>query len=72
MRRILAFLLCALGALLPLRLRVLYSEALGWFAQYYHYLFRSLVTYIVREVEKDEAKRELQDPAGGGDGARDD
>ena len=72
MRRALAFLLCTLGALLPLRLRVLYSEALGWFAQYYHYLFRSLVTFIVREVERDEANKEFGDTAGGGDGARDD
>jgi hypothetical protein len=53
MRRALAFMLCAFGALLPLRLRVLYSEALGWFAQVYHYVFRSLVTFIVKEVEKD-------------------
>jgi hypothetical protein len=56
MRRALAFALCAFGALLPLRLRVLYSEALGWFAQYYHYVFRSLVTFIVKEVQKDGAK----------------
>lgn len=56
MRRALAFMLCAFGALLPLRLRVLYSEALGWFAQYYHYVFRSLVTFIVTEVQKDGAK----------------
>ncbi len=56
MRRALAFMLCAFGALLPLRLRVLYSEALGWFAQYYHWVFRSLVTFIVTEVEKDQDK----------------
>jgi hypothetical protein len=63
MRRALAFLICLLGALLPLRLRVLYSEALGWFAQYYHAMFRSLVTFIVSEVEKDKADRsEGNDP----------
>ena len=70
MRRALAFLICAVGALLPLRLRVLYSEALGWFAQYYHYLFRSLVSFIVSEVEKDKAKG--ADATDGGDGGRGD
>ena len=66
MRRALAFFLCALGALLPLRLRVLYSEALGWFAQYYHYVFRSLVTFIVSEVEKDKKPDETDGGAGAG------
>ncbi len=70
MRRALAFMICVVGALLPLRLRVLYSEALGWFAQYYHYIFRSLVSFIVSEVEKEKAKQ--ADGTDGGDGGQGD
>jgi len=52
-RKALAFTICLIGALLPWRLRILYSELLGWIAQGYHYLFRSLVKLIVDEVRKD-------------------
>lgn len=50
MKRALAFLICLLGALLPFRLRVLYSEALGWIAQFFHVAVRSLVLFIVRQA----------------------
>ena len=56
-RKALAFTICLIGALLPWRLRVLYSELLGWIAQGYHYLFRSLVKLIVDEVRKDSPEK---------------
>lgn len=64
-RRILAFLMLLLGVLLPNRLRVLYSEALGWIAQVFHLMVRSLVRFIVRQAADNQKGRR----AGGEDGS---
>jgi len=47
MRRLLGLLLCVVGLLLPHRLRVLFVEALGWFAQGMTALVSALVRFIL-------------------------
>jgi hypothetical protein len=46
-RKILAFIICSVGVILPWRLRIIYSEILGWVAQAataaYFYIVRFLV-----------------------------
>lgn len=51
-RRILAFFLCLTGVLLPWRLRVLYSETLGWLVQFVYMNYIYIIKFILREVEK--------------------
>jgi len=47
MKRLLGLLLCGVGLLLPHRLRVLFVEALGWFAQGMAALVTALVRFIL-------------------------
>lgn len=51
-RRILAFFICLAGVLLPWRLRVLYSEALGWLFQFVYMNYIYIIKFILREVGK--------------------
>lgn len=60
MRRLLGWLLCVLGLLLPHRLRVLYVEGLGWIAQGFHLLVRSLLVFILQRVKEQEAAHEAR------------
>lgn len=55
MSRILGLLLCLVAVALPWRLRVLYSEALGWVAQAYHSIFSSLLRFMLRHLREGEA-----------------
>ena len=56
MRRILGFLICFIGVLLPWRLRVIFSEALGWIAQFFTLLYFGAVKLIVDSLAKTDAK----------------
>lgn len=71
MRRLIGLLICLLGAALPWRLRVLLSEALGWFAQTYHLVFASLLRFILRNLQDEEgwerAQKKLERKDGSGD-----
>jgi len=52
-RRIMAFFICLAGALLPWRLRVIYSEALGWVVQFVYMNYIYIIKFILRELGKD-------------------
>ena len=51
-RRIMAFFICLAGALLPWRLRVIFSEALGWLVQFVYMNYIYIIKFILRELEK--------------------
>ena len=51
-RRVLAFFICLAGVLMPWRLRVLYSEALGWLVQFVYLNYIYILKFILRELEK--------------------
>ncbi len=51
MRRWFANVLCAIGVLLPWRLRVWYANALGWWAQGVYWLYTTLVKTIVKHLK---------------------
>ena len=48
-----AFFICLAGALLPWRLRVIYSEALGWVVQFVYMNYIYIIKFILRELGKD-------------------
>jgi len=51
LRKILAFMVCLLGLLLPSRLRVLYSEALGWITQFVYLNYIVILKFIIKELD---------------------
>lgn len=50
MKRILGFLICLIGVLLPWRARVIFSELLGWIAQAMTGAYFLLVKFIVKSL----------------------
>lgn len=50
LRRTIAFFLCLLGTMLPWRLRVLYSEGLGWAVQFLYMNYVYIIKFILKEV----------------------
>ena len=49
--------ICSIGVLLPWRLRCIYSEALGWVAQFFYLNYFAILKFIVDEL----AKAKLED-----------
>ncbi|MFH1619952.1 MAG: hypothetical protein ABIG11_08620, partial [bacterium] len=59
-RRIMTFPLCLVGVMLPWRLRVIYSECLGWTAQFVYMNYIYTLKFILKELEKAKAGGEKQ------------
>ncbi len=51
-KKIIAFIICGIGVLLPWRLRCIYSEALGWVAQFFYLNYFAILKFIVDELAK--------------------
>ena len=47
-----AFPLCLAGVLLPWRLRVIYSECMGWMVQFIYMNYIYTLKFILKELEK--------------------
>jgi len=56
MKRILIFVVCLFALLLPWRLRVLYSDAIGWFLQAVYWLRFSLLRTILRQLHPEKTR----------------
>lgn len=52
LRKCIAFIICAIGVLLPWRLRCLYSEILGWITQFIYLNYVVVLKFIIKELEK--------------------
>ncbi len=52
LRKCLAFFICAIGVMLPWRLRILYSEVLGWITQFIYLNYIVILRFIIQELEK--------------------
>lgn len=52
-KKILAFLICGIGILLPPRLRCLYSEVLGWITQFLYLSYFKVLKFIINELRND-------------------
>jgi uncharacterized membrane protein len=55
-RRTCSFLVCAVGVLLPWRLRIIYAEIIAWTVQCFYYLFFSLLRMMLRNLEHKEGR----------------
>ena len=55
LRRMLAFPLCLAGVLLPWRLRVIYSECMGWTVQFVYMTYVYTLKFVLKELEKAKA-----------------
>lgn len=53
-KKALGFLFCLIGILLPWRLRVLYSELLGWIFQGLYLIYFSLIKFISKNLSAQE------------------
>lgn len=52
LRKCMAFFMCLIGLLLPWRLRIIYSEVLGWLFQFIYLNYVTLLNFIIKELKK--------------------
>lgn len=55
--KFLGFILCATAILLPFRLRIIFTEILGWFIQFFYLAFYSTLNFILKELKKSENEK---------------
>jgi len=48
MKRIIGFIICFFAIILPCRIRIIYSEILGWMAQLLYLLYFSIAKFIIK------------------------
>ena len=53
MKRILGFIICSIGIILPWRLRIIYSELLGWISQSLYLVYFSILNFIIKSLKKE-------------------
>lgn len=51
MSRFIAFVVCVIAVLLPWRLRIVFSEILGWFVQGAYFAYYGILNYLIRELK---------------------
>ena len=56
MSKIIGFSISLIAILLPPRLRILFSEILGWITQFFYFSYYGTLNYILKELNED--KRE--------------
>ena len=56
MRFFIGYVICLIGVLLPWRLRVVFSELLGWVMQALYFAYFSLLKFIVSSLADKEEK----------------
>ncbi|MFC1698404.1 hypothetical protein ACFL1I_00400 [Candidatus Omnitrophota bacterium] len=54
LRKAIAFVICSIGIILPLRLRIIYSEILGWITQFMYLNYVLILKFIIKELKKSE------------------
>ena len=52
--KLLGFIVSVLGLLLPWRLRVIFSEILGWITQFVYYTYYGIFNYLLKELKHEE------------------
>lgn len=50
LKRLLALLVCCIAALLPIRLRIAFTEALGWICQGCYFVAFRVARFLVRSL----------------------
>jgi hypothetical protein len=56
--RLIAFFVCLIGLILPFRLRIIFSEILGWFIQFIYFSYFGLFNFILKELKNVEDREE--------------
>jgi hypothetical protein len=57
MDRVIGFIICSFAVLMPWRLRIIFSELLGWLVQSFYFTFYGILNYILNELKKAELER---------------
>jgi len=60
MKRILAFIICFVGLILPCRLRIIYTEIIGWMTQFIYLIYFSILKFIVKNLIKQKGNEILE------------
>ncbi len=61
MDRIIGFFVCLLAVLMPWRLRVIFSEIIGWLVQTFYFTFYGILNFILKELKKAENENSKED-----------
>jgi len=54
--KLIGLLICLISILLPWRLRVLFSEFLGWVTQTIYYTYYGILNFLLKELKNDQEK----------------
>lgn len=60
MARLLGLIICLAAVLMPWRLRVVFSEALGWLTQVVYFTYYGIFNFILKELRAAEEKPALK------------
>lgn len=55
-RKTVAYLICGVALLLPCRLRIIYGEVIGWFLQFFYYIYYFTMKKILTTLKINEKK----------------
>ena len=53
-----AILVCCIALLMPCRLRMIFSEVLGWALQFLYFSYFGIFNYILKELQEEEQEKE--------------
>jgi hypothetical protein len=54
--KVIGLIICLVSLLLPWRLRVLFSEFLGWVTQTIYYTYYGILNFLLKELKSDQEK----------------
>ncbi len=52
--KIISFIVCSIGIILPYRLRILYAEIIGWSVHFFYTGYYGTLNYILHELKKNQ------------------
>lgn len=52
MSKLIGLLISLIGVLMPWRLRIFFSELLGWFTQFIYFTYYGILNYLLKELKK--------------------
>jgi len=56
--RVIAFFICLIAVILPYRLRIGFTELVGWGVQFFYATYFGIINFIIKELKAEEENNE--------------
>ena len=60
MDKVIGFIVCFFAVIMPWRLRVIFSEILGWIVQTFYFTFYGILNFILKELKKSQEDEDVK------------